>query len=216
MKRNKVVKLMAVVALVGAVGVGGSLALLQAQSETVTNTFVVGKGLHENDINLDEAEVNPETGVAVNPEKRVTTNTYKNLEQGIHVDKDPTVTIDTEAANCYVFALVDGIKDSPYYDVTIDSNWIKADRTDLNSGNKQLYVYSTDGKTPAVVAGGLSGESGLVFNGVKIKDDAPLYVENGESEDFEKANLPQIVVKACAVQSTGIDYQEALSKVKFN
>lgn len=36
MKRNKVAKLMVVAALVGAIGIGGSLALLTARSEAVT------------------------------------------------------------------------------------------------------------------------------------------------------------------------------------
>lgn len=35
MKRNKVAKLMVVAALVGAIGIGGSLALLTARSEAV-------------------------------------------------------------------------------------------------------------------------------------------------------------------------------------
>ncbi len=109
MKRNKVAKLMVVAALVGAIGIGGSLALLTARSEAVTNTFTVGKGLHDTDITLDEAQVN-ENGEEIDRAERVQKNTYQNLEQGDGLDKDPTVTIKDTAADCYVFVLVDGLK----------------------------------------------------------------------------------------------------------
>ena len=109
MKRNKVAKLMVVAALVGAIGIGGSLALLTARSEAVTNTFTVGKGLHDTDITLDEAQVN-ENGEEIDGAERVQKNTYQNLEQGDGLDKDPTVTIKDTAADCYVFVLVDGLK----------------------------------------------------------------------------------------------------------
>ena len=46
MKRNKVAKLMVVAALVGAIGIGGSLALLTARSEAVTNTFTAVSYTH--------------------------------------------------------------------------------------------------------------------------------------------------------------------------
>lgn len=208
MKKKKIAKLAVTLGLVGAVGVGGTLAALTAQSEAVTNTFAVGKGLHNTDIKLDEAPVNPETGKEVSGE-RVQTNTYKNLEQGAELDKDPTVTIKATAADCYVFVEITGL-DSRYYDVTIDENWVQT------APNSNIYAYRSDSESAVgtVVSGGLQGEAGLVFDGVDIKDDAPLYTGN-DTDGWTAAALPQIVVKACAVQASNNTYEAALAAATF-
>lgn len=209
MKKTQLAKLGLTLGLVGAVGVGGTMALLSAQSKTVTNTFTVGKGLHDSDITLDEAKVDPNTGKEITGEgkARVQENTYNNLEQGAELDKDPTVSIKNSAADCYVFVKIEGI-DEKYYDVTRDENWIET--TESN-----VYVYSTDNEKATVVSGGLTDGSGLVFNGVKIKNNAPLFTDIDGNGEWEKANLPQIVVKACAVQANNVTYEEALASATF-
>lgn len=205
MKKTQLAKLGLTLGLVGAVGVGGTMALLSAQSETVTNTFTVGKGLHDSDITLNEAKVDSETGKEIVGAERVQTNEYKNLEQGAELDKDPTVSIKNTAADCYVFVKIEGIDDK-YYNVTRDENWIET--TESN-----VYVYSTDKTNATVVSGGLAGDAGLVFDGVKIKDNAPLFEQKGE-EWVEKI-LPPIVVKACAVQANNVTYEQALAAATF-
>ena len=238
MKKTQLAKLGLTLGLVGAVGVGGTMALLSAQSETVTNTFTVGKGLHDSDITLNEAKVDSETGKEIVGAERVQTNEYKNLEQGVELDKDPTVSIKNTAADCYVFVKIDGLKDSngtdpsKYYDVTIDKNWIAAttkglsglteeEKKDLEAKLKNVYVYdkNQDGvitKEGDVVSGGLSDNAGLVFNGVTIKKDAPLYTQENPNAEWVRATLPEIVVKACAVQAKNVEYVDALKAVKFN
>lgn len=209
MKKTQLAKLGLTLGLVGAVGVGGTMALLSAQSKTVTNTFTVGKGLHDSDITLDEAKVNPDTGKEIKGEgaERVQKNEYKNLEQGAELDKDPTVSIKTTAADCYVFVKIEGIDDK-YYNVTRDENWIET--TESN-----VYVYSTDKTNATVVSGGLTEGAGLVFDGVKIKDNAPLYTDNDEDGTYEAVSLPEIVVKACAVQANNVTYEDALAAATF-
>ena len=223
MKRNKVAKLMVVAALVGAIGIGGSLALLTARSEAVTNTFTVGKGLHDTDITLDEAQVN-ENGEEIDGAERVQKNTYQNLEQGDGLDKDPTVTIKDTAADCYVFVLVDGLKkNTSIYDVDIEKSWMKVERIpkeiqDQVPDTADLYVYKSDQSTPTVVRGGLTAGKGIVFDGVKIKDDAALFepvMEEGTITGYKAKNLDQIIVKACAVQATNNSYENALKLVTF-
>ena len=223
MKRNKVAKLMVVAALVGAIGIGGSLALLTARSEAVTNTFTVGKGLHDTDITLDEAQVN-ENGEEIDGAERVQKNTYQNLEQGDGLDKDPTVTIKDTAADCYVFVLVDGLKkNTSIYDVDIEKSWMKVERIpkeiqDQVPDTADLYVYKADQSIPTVVRGGLTAEKGIVFDGVKIKDDAALFepvIEEGTITGYKAKNLDQIIVKACAVQATNNSYENALKLVTF-
>lgn len=238
MKKRQLATLGLTLGLVGAVGVGGTMALLSAQSETVTNTFTVGKGLHDSDITLNEAKVDSETGKEIVGAERVQTNEYKNLEQGVELDKDPTVSIKNTAADCYVFVKIDGLKDSngtdpsKYYDVTIDKNWIAAttkglsglteeEKKDLEAKLKNVYVYdkNQDGvitKEGDVVSGGLSDNAGLVFNGVTIKKDAPLYTQENPNAEWVRATLPEIVVKACAVQAKNVEYVDALKAVKFN
>ena len=160
MKKKQIAKLAVTLGLVGAVGVGGTLAALTAQSKAVTNTFTVGKGLHNTDIKLDEAPVDPNTGKETSG-PRVQNNTYSNLEQGAELDKDPTVTIESTAADCYVFVEITGL-DTRYYDVEIDENWVQT------APGSNVYAYrnndtSTEG---TVVRGGLQEGAGLVFDGV--------------------------------------------------
>lgn len=215
MKKKQFVQLGVTLGLVAAVGVGGTLAALTAKSDVVTNTFTVGKGLHDSDITLDEAPVDPDTGKETVGERRQQ-NTYKNLEQGDVLDKDPSVTIKDTAADCYVFVAVTGVKDSPYYNVTIDDSWIKVQDSSYNNSNTQVYVYSTDKENAAIVTGGLTTEAGLVFDKVIIKDDAPLYSDENQDGNYDKVTLDQIVVKACAVQAANTTYEEAVNLVTFN
>lgn len=206
MKKRQLATLGLTLGLVGAVGVGGTMALLSAQSNRVENTFKVGKGLHDSDITLDEAQVD-EKGKEIVGAARVQKNDYKNLEQGAELDKDPTVSIKNTAADCYVFVTIDGL-DAQYYDVTIDENWIETTR-------EGVYAYNTDeDKTKGdVVSGGLAGDAGLVFDGVKIKDAAPLFEQKGE--EWVEKTLPPIVVKACAVQANNVTYEQALAAATF-
>lgn len=209
MKKRQLAKLGLTLGLVGAVGVGGTMALLSAKSKTVTNTFTVGKGLHDSDITLDEAKVDSNTGKKITGEgkARVQENTYNNLEQGAVLDKDPTVSIKNTAADCYVFVKIEGI-DERYYNVTRDENWIETTKSNV-------YVYSTDETNATVVSGGLADGAGLVFDGVKIQDNAPLFTDENQDGNYEKANLPQIVVKACAVQANNVTYEQALAAATF-
>ena len=102
MKRKNMVAMVTSIALVGAVVVGGTLALLSQPSNTVTNIFTVGAGYDADEIKLDEDTVYQEIsgtnlggykGNNVAVEKRVTTNTYSNLVANTTLDKDPTFRI---------------------------------------------------------------------------------------------------------------------------
>ena len=73
----------------------GTMAYLTS-SETVTNTFTVGKV----NIDLDEAKVD-KNGDVVSPEERVKANTY-HLLPGHEYVKDPTVTVESGSEESYV------------------------------------------------------------------------------------------------------------------
>ena len=85
MKKTRKILLMAACAvLLVCISVGATVAYLTS-TDSVTNTFTVGKVA----ITLDEAQVT-EYGVAVEGADRVKTNTYK-LIPGHEYKKDPTV-----------------------------------------------------------------------------------------------------------------------------
>lgn len=58
MTKKRIATMATCIALVGAVAVGGTLALLTRESNTVTNTFTVGTGYKEGDLSLREHDVN--------------------------------------------------------------------------------------------------------------------------------------------------------------
>lgn len=111
------------IALVGAVAVGGTLALLSTKSNDVTNTFTVGSGYHTDhqDLTLDEAKVAQVTsgdnlgGYAETAESRVTTNEYANIVENAYLAKDPQfhISSDCEVAHSWIVAKVDGFNTTP-------------------------------------------------------------------------------------------------------
>lgn len=123
MKRKNMATMVTCIALVGAVAVGGTLALLSRGSNPVTNTFTVGKGYKTGDVILDEAPVKQETsGVNLgdyveitsndseHPVVRVKENDYKNLIDTSTMDKDPQFHISgaCEVKYSWIVAKVDG------------------------------------------------------------------------------------------------------------
>lgn len=102
MKSAKKAIIAAVCAVMLVVGsVAGTMAYLTS-TDTVTNTFTVGKVA----IELDEAKVGPD-GKALTGDsaKRVKGNDY-HLIPGSTYDKDPTVTVKAESEDSYVRMLV--------------------------------------------------------------------------------------------------------------
>lgn len=85
--------------LVVVISVTGTFAYLTS-SDSVTNTFTVGKVA----ITLDEAKV--ENGVAVEGADRVKANSYK-LLPGQEYDKDPTVHVDAQSEDAWLFVKVE-------------------------------------------------------------------------------------------------------------
>ena len=118
MTKKRIATMATCVALVGAVAVGGTLALLSQQSNNVTNTFTVGSGYHTNhqDLILDEAKVAQVTsganlgGYEETAAPRVYTNAYTNLVENAFLDKDPQFHIadDCEVATSWVVAKISG------------------------------------------------------------------------------------------------------------
>lgn len=146
MKRKNMATMVACIALVGAVAVGGTLALLSQGSKVLTNTFTAGANYEAGDFVLKEHGVNQvfteEEGYVYGSYKQDTNpanikdgtegkegNTYGEIVPGTVLDKDPW------------FELVHGDKETP-------DSWIVA-----RLGKAQLYALQQKGITIEKVAG---------------------------------------------------------------
>lgn len=222
MKKRQLAKLGLTVGLVGAVGVGGTLAILSQQSNPVTNTFTVGAGLTATDIKLDETDLE---GKALDSdmsadERTETGNAYNNIQPGMKLTKDPQVHITAEAADSYVFAKLEnvdeylakvneGVAEDKKSELLngINTNW-KMYQRDEGATYDGVYVYvGTSNEDKGIVAsinagskvsvGNIAFDSEKIFEGIQLSTSAALYDEKGEGK-----TLDNIVVKALAVQAT--------------
>ena len=135
MRKQKLATMVTCLALVGAVTIGGTLALLTANSNTVTNTFTVGNGYSSLALTLDEAPVSQVTsgasnygGYAATTDSRVEANSYTQLVKGTTLAKDPTFHLAAEQPTSWVVAKITGMNASlPCTGIAADCNWYKID-----------------------------------------------------------------------------------------
>lgn len=225
MKKRQLAKLGLTVGLVGAVGVGGTLAILSQQSNTVTNTFAVGAGIKAEDVVLDETDLQGKALDADMSETQRTKkgNDYINLQPGMKLTKDPQVHVSAKAADSYVFAKLENVdeylaamnegvadEDKSTLINGINKNW-KMYQAEAEGSLDGVYVYvgATD-ENKGIEAGGndegskvsvgnIAFDSEKLFEGIQLDTAATLYDAEGNPKDLTKLN---IVVKALAVQAT--------------
>ena len=190
MKKKDLIVLGVSLCLVATLGVGATLAYLTDDTQILTNTFTVGTGI---DITLDETKY---VDNEITDERTEEGNDYGDLQPGDSVKKDPTVTVVADSTDCYVFVEVNGIDGVEAKDFTvadIDSDkWIKvAGDEDTADG---IYRYSS------IVSKSDENQELVVFDGVTYNIDA----------DGLATDIPEITIKACAVQSANIDVDTAL------
>lgn len=119
--------------LLVAASVMGTLAYLTSTTEVVTNTFSVGKVV----ITLDEAPVDAEGKETAGT--RVTANEY-HLIPGSSYDKDPTVHVDADSEDAWLFVKVENGISAIETGTTIaqqmaDKGWT------LVEGQTNVYAY---------------------------------------------------------------------------
>ncbi|MBQ2283350.1 MAG: hypothetical protein II250_04135 [Agathobacter sp.] len=204
MKNKKLVTTLGAVALLGAIGVGSTLAYLTDTTGTVTNTFTVGNvtfdddndlksGLRESDVTRDK------DGNYVDNDGdntwTVITNDYTSLVAGETVYKDPTVIMGSDSEVAWVFAQITNTNSKAFANIAWSEEWEKVDS--LCKDNVVVYAKKT------TIA---ASESSTIFTSVTLSKDI-----TGETV------IPQIEVKAFAIQAAGFDsYTDALDQVKFN
>lgn len=148
MNKKKVLAMVLALVLVCALSVTGTLAYLQAKTETpVVNTFVAaggGKLIGDNgEFVLAEHKAAANTsGVYSLGTEEVTENSY-NVLPGMTIPKDPFIRItEKTSAPAYLYVEVVGTLDSTVYTYSIDSAWTQLSGVTGPNGGK-VYVYST-------------------------------------------------------------------------
>lgn len=191
MTKKRIVTMATCIALVGAVAVGGTLALLTAPSKTVTNTFAVGEGFTDptTALVLNESPVTQlANGDYVSAAgSRVESNNYDQLVAGGTLFKDPTFDL-TDGPTSWIVAYVDNIDSK--LSGTLGDGWIKVTGTGTYSTNKEdktitsptYYIYNTP-----VTKG---TDIPALFTQLTVDDEA--------TGDFTAMNI-----KGCAVQAVG-------------
>ena len=179
-KMYKAMLLVLCAILLVAGSVMGTLAYLQDKTETVKNTFVVGKV----EITLQEKAIDPETG-KVTAGTPVTGLTNVKLVPGRKIEKNPFITVEAGSEKCYVFIKFENNIPETYG--TLDgfaSAWTLIDETN------KIYVYNE------VVDASAAAKTVNVFTSFTCAKGVTAY--NGET------NLA-INITAYAVQAEGFD-----------
>lgn len=174
----------------------GTMAYLTSNDQ-VTNTFTVGSVA----IKLDEAKV--DLAGQKDGDVRVQQNTYK-LLPGHEYIKDPTIHVDADSEDCYLFVKVENgieaIEDesSKVADQMTRNGWAKVE-------SKGVYVYvgtETGATKPRAVT--KENKNIPVFNNIKIAGSV-----DGTQLERYKNNNTTITVTAYAVQKDGFEDSSA-------
>jgi predicted ribosomally synthesized peptide with SipW-like signal peptide len=218
MKKGKVLATCGAVALIGAIGIGSTLAYLTDQTGTVTNTFTVGNVTFDDDFNggLSESKVVRE-GTTFNEDGTVATvgtgayqdadgddwtstgNDYTNLYPGETVLKDPTVKLAATSRDAWVYAQVT-YNAAQFETIEPADGWELVEDKTVVDGDTVTVVFAKTEKLTAATPS-------TIFTEVQLKDDVLT---------DQDAELDDIVVKACAVQADGFESSSAaISEINF-
>ncbi len=180
--RSKALLLALCAVMLVCVSVMGTVAYLTS-TDSVENTFTVGSVK----ITMDEAKVN-EDGTEVENADRVKTNKY-HLLPGHSYTKDPTIHVDAESEDCWLFVkLEDGL--TAIQDTETVLTQMGKNGWTLVEGTTNIYAYK-DVATAET-------KDYVVFGSFKIKGD----VDNDTLAEYKDKT---IVVTAYAVQKDGFD-----------
>lgn len=177
---NKTVAILLALVLAIGCAVGGTLAWLISQTESVVNTFTYG------DIDIDLTE---------------TTGTEYKIIPGVNINKDPKVTVTAGSEACWLFVKVEEQGTFVANKVTygIAAEWTKGDGTKIP---ENVYYREVD------AAAAKAGESYYILKGNTTYANGVVTVsENLTKDEVDqlKGKNPTLTFKAYAVQKDGID-----------
>lgn len=191
MKKKSLLTMVLALALVGAVGIGATLAYLSSTTTTLTNTFSVG----DVDITQDESDES-----TPDPDDRTDKgNTYDDIQPGDTLKKDPTVTVLANSSDCYVFMQLTG------------ADALEAKNFTFNGipNNSWTKVSGEEGKLDGVYQ-----YNQVVTKNAEDQKLAPLFDSVTYSKDateVDDADLGAVTIKSCAVQEANMTAAEALA-----
>lgn len=214
MKNKKALNMVASLALVGALGLGATLAYLSDKTDSITNTFTIGKNV---DIQISEGNYqNPKNRIVVEGESA--TQEYTDLNTGVKYTKDPRVDMKQGSNEAYIFMNIAGLDEFLAYSVNDDDiadlhiytnntkdvlseKWVKVS---AGEGKDGTYLYVGDGgkSDPNTLS---NGSTASLFDQIEI-DSSVVSTKN-------EVSIPQISVKAAAVQSTNVTVDDAIKAV---
>lgn len=201
MNKKKLGTTLASLALVGAIGVGATLAYLTDQSDGVKNTFTLSNNVG---IVLDEKNVDGEQG---NP-KRDTTNEYKNMIPNVEREKDPTVTLTNTDLNQYAFIAV---KESANVEITdFSRNWKLVEQDDTKGYKYYVYFDGTVGSEDYIVTAADDTVQDDIDKGYSLGIQLPAFFEHVKVQQgiSSGTELQPIYLAAAAIQADGIESVE--------
>lgn len=171
MTKKRIGTMAACLALVGAVAVGGTLALISSQSKQLTNTFTVGDGydtdgndfvLKEHMVVQDPVDGGYDQDLTTNPEDPWVYgtpngtgdpgNTYDDLVPNTSLAKDPTFSIvDSDVDYSWIVAKVSGLTALEEAGVSVEtvnsSKWLvlnSLDETTVPTTSVTADIYNSD------------------------------------------------------------------------
>ncbi|MBR2949861.1 MAG: SipW-dependent-type signal peptide-containing protein [Lachnospiraceae bacterium] len=209
-KAKKVLTLLLCAALLVGATITGTLAFLTQTTETVTNTFTVGKvqlgedsdgdgivegGLDEAKVDVygrrlksDDTVFDEENDDEKDLAKRVTVNTYKLIPGHTYV-KDPTIHVAKGSEPCYLFVKVT----NPITGIEATGDTTIAKQMENNGWAPLAGVTDTYYKTTTVSTTEDAGEDVDVFGSFTLDDNADVSTYAGQT----------ITVVAYAIQADG-------------
>lgn len=199
--KKKTLTIAIALVLVVALAVGATYAYLTAQTKAVTNTFTAGKAVAQSDLNLYEhvAKQNADGTYSLDKAAAPVTGNAYTVMPGVNLPKDPTVEVTKAEGPYYLFVEVtkgDGFKgEKAPLSYTVDgSKWVA-----LSIDGKEVYAYSTDRKTPAILSKKLAATPVLATIG---DTDNTITVANTDLSSVTKENS-QLTFQAYACQAAG-------------
>lgn len=212
MKKFKALLVVACALLLVVASVFGTMAYLTS-TDTVTNTFTVGKVA----IKLDEAKVDAD-GKPVTPAERVKKNSYK-LLPGHTYTKDPTVTVEAGSEASYVRQMVTVTFDKVLTDAQLatqldgiftgyDANWVRNDKkveTKTKDGAKYTVITYEYRYKDKVAATTTDTKLPALFTEIKVP-------ETWTNDDLAALGNIEINIVAHAIQADGFTDADAAWK----
>lgn len=168
--KKKTLTIAIALVLVVALAVGATWAYLTAKTGPVVNTFTAGGAVNQSDLELFEHVANQKNdGTYALGEATTTEGNSYVVMPGVNLPKDPTVNVKAASGAYYLFVEVTkGNKvDGDTLGYTVDgSKWIN-----LNIDGREVYAYTADGQTPAILNAPVSNAHVLTGDKITVSGD---------------------------------------------